>query len=52
MIYHYIDPTKNSIVQGTGLDFLDEQMNEAEEIQENEVDDYDDDWEPYGLDDL
>jgi hypothetical protein len=45
----HINPTKNRIVQGTGLDFSEELMNEAEEIQENEVDE-DDDWEPYGLD--
>jgi hypothetical protein len=44
-----INPPNNSIAQGTGLDFSDEQMNE--EIHENEVDD-DDDWEPYDLDDL
>jgi hypothetical protein len=52
MKYNPINPLNKSISQGTGLDFSDEQMNEAEEIQENEVDDYDDDWEPYGLDDL
>lgn len=47
-----IDPPKNSIAQGTGLDFSDEEMNDAEVIQVNEVNDDDEDWEPYGFDDL